>query len=160
MRRTSPDIAYAPSRLPPMRSEAAFAPTATRNRPLYSSGLWQICHTRGQWMGYFRANAASLRRRGDNMRLFIAAIAVATLAAAGAAHAVDGAARAMPPPEEVSPAPYNWTGPFFGVSVGVAVGTSQQTASTGDITPNFDLSGCVFGFALRYNWQVEKLLVR
>jgi outer membrane immunogenic protein len=109
-------------------------------------------------MGYFRANAASLRRRGDNMRLFIAAIAVATLAAAGAAHAVDGAARAIPPPEEVSPAPYNWTGPFFGVSVGVAVGTSQQTASTGDITPNFDLSGGVFGFALGYNWQANKIL--
>jgi outer membrane immunogenic protein len=95
---------------------------------------------------------------GDNMRLFIAAIAVATLAAAGAAHAVDGAVRAMPPPEEVSPAPYNWTGPFFGVSVGVAVGTSQQTASTGDITPNFDLSGGVFGFALGYNWQANKIL--
>src|SRR6202040_4481381 len=97
MRRTFPGVAYAPSRLPPMRSEAAFASTVRRKRALYSSGLWQICHTRGQWMGYFRANAASLRRRGDNMRLFIAAIAVATLTAAGAAHAVDGAARAMPP---------------------------------------------------------------
>jgi outer membrane immunogenic protein len=125
---------------------------------LYSAGVWQICHTRGQWMGYFRANTALLRRRGDNMKLFIAAIAVATITAAGAAHAVDGTARAMPPPEEVSPAPYNWTGPFFGVSVGVATGTSQQTASTGDITPNFDLSGGVFGFALGYNWQANKIL--
>src|SRR5205807_8634355 len=112
--------------------------------------LWQICHTRGQWMGYFRANTCVASPAGGNMKLFIAAIAVATLAAAGAALAVDGAVRAMPPPE-VAPAPYNWNGPFFGVSVGLAVGTSQQTASTGDITPNFDLSGGVFGFALGYN---------
>jgi outer membrane immunogenic protein len=95
---------------------------------------------------------------GATMKRFIAAgIALAALAAAGPANAVD-VVRAMPPPE-ISPAPYNWNGPFFGVSIGVATGTSQHTASTGDITPSFDISGGTFGFALGYNWQPNKNLL-
>jgi opacity protein-like surface antigen len=91
------------------------------------------------------------------MKAFVAAgVALGALAAATAAGAVDG--RAVPPPEEISPAPYNWTGPYFGVSIGLATGTSKQTSATGDITPSFDLSGGVFGFALGYNWQVGTIL--
>src|SRR6202011_1825971 len=89
--------------------------------PLFRRPMANLSHARAV-DGLLSRQHCVASPAGGNMKLFIAAIAVATLTAAGAAHAVDGAARAMPPPEEVSPAPYNWTGPFFGVSVGVAVG--------------------------------------
>ena len=74
---------------------------------------------------------------------------MAALAAYGTAAAADPAIRTPPP--EVSPAPFNWNGPYFGVSFGLAVGQSRQTAATGDLTPSFDMTGGVFGLALGYN---------
>jgi len=110
-------------------------------------------------MRYFRANACVASSAGVEMKALIAfGVGLAAFLVAGSANALDGAAPRAPLPEEIAPAPYNWTGPFFGVSIGVATGTSQQTASTGDITPSFDLTGGVFGFALGYNWQANKLL--
>ena len=72
----------------------------------------------------------------------------------GMARAADGRALA----EEEPHAPYNWTGPYFGVSVGVATGASRQSAAAGDLTPTFDMTGGVFGLALGYNWQFGRLL--
>jgi len=90
-----------------------------------------------------------------HMRAVTAAAAFGLALAAilsGEAHAIDGSPRAALPPE-IPPAPYNWNGPFFGTSIGLSTGQSRQTAATGDITPNFDVSGGVFGLALGYNWQ-------
>jgi outer membrane immunogenic protein len=100
------------------------------------------------------------QHRGINMKAFISGcVALAALAACGAAGAADLAIRTPgAPPPEVSPAPYNWNGPYFGVSFGLAVGQSRQSAAFGDLTPSFDMTGGVFGFALGYNWQAGKLL--
>ena len=93
------------------------------------------------------------------MKAFISAcVALAALAACGAAEAADGAGRTALPPE-ISPAPFNWNGPYFGVSFGLAEGQSRQTAAAGDITPSFDVTGGVFGLALGYNWQPTSTLL-
>jgi outer membrane immunogenic protein len=93
------------------------------------------------------------------MKAFISGcVALAALAAYGTAAAADPAIRTAAPPPEVSPAPFNWNGPYFGVSFGLAVGQSRQTAATGDLTPSFDMTGGVFGLALGYNWQAGTLL--
>ena len=68
------------------------------------------------------------------------------------ARAIDQSTRSALPPE-IPPAPYNWNGPFFGTSIGLSTGQSRHTATVGDITPNFDVNGGVFGLALGYNWQ-------
>jgi len=116
---------------------------------------------RGQ-MNYFkRGDSASVRGqdRGIDMRAFVCGcVAVAALVAVGIADAAGTAARAAPLPPEIPPAPYNWNGPFFGVSFGLNTAKSTQTSSVGDITPSFDLTGGVFGLALGYNWQAGKLL--
>ena len=80
------------------------------------------------------------------------ALAALSLLACGQARAQRGL------PEEVPHAPYNWTGPYFGASFGIATGSSKQSASTGDITPTFDMPGGVFGLALGYNWQFGRVL--
>ena len=56
------------------------------------------------------------------------------------------------------PVPYDWAGPFFGMSIGVGLGQSRHTAAAGDLTPSFDLTGGVYGLALGYNWQAGTLL--
>jgi opacity protein-like surface antigen len=84
------------------------------------------------------------------------ALAALSLLACGQARAVDVARPALA--EEEPHAPYNWTGPYFGVSVGVATGASRQSAAAGDLTPTFDMPGGVFGLALGYNWQFGRLL--
>jgi outer membrane immunogenic protein len=107
----------------------------------------------------------SIRRRDDeqhrgiNMKAFISGcVALAALAASGAAGAADLAIRTPGVPPEVAPAPYNWNGPFFGVSIGLAKGQSRQSAAAGDLTPSFDMTGGVFGLALGYNWQAGTIL--
>jgi outer membrane immunogenic protein len=95
---------------------------------------------------------------GDHMRAFVASgVALALLALAGAAGAADlpmrGAATAQP-----AVPPFNWNGIFFGVSVGVGTGSSTHSASFGDLTPRFDLTGGLFGLALGYNWQAGALI--
>jgi outer membrane immunogenic protein len=87
-----------------------------------------------------------------------ACVALTALVVGGAADAADLAIRAAALRPETSPAPYNWNGPFFGVSIGVTTGKSTQTSAAGDITPSFDLTGGVFGLALGYNWQAGTLL--
>ncbi len=80
---------------------------------------------------------------------------VAALAIAQAAQAADLALRA---PAEPAIQPYNWMGPYFGVSIGVGVGSSTQSTTLGDLTPRFDVTGGLFGLALGYNWQAGVLL--
>jgi outer membrane immunogenic protein len=80
----------------------------------------------------------------------------AALALSQAAAAADLALRAVPA-EPVIP-PYNWTGPYFGVLIGVGVGRSTQSTTLGDLTPRFDVNGGLFGLALGYNWQAGVLL--
>jgi opacity protein-like surface antigen len=93
------------------------------------------------------------------MKAFISGcVALVSLAACGGARAADLAIRTPVVPPEVAPAPYNWNGPFFGMSIGLAVGQSRHTAAAGDLTPSFDMTGGVFGLALGYNWQAGTLL--
>src|SRR5262245_59935423 len=77
-------------------------------------------------------------------------VALAALAACGPAEAVDRSMR--------GPVPYDWAGPFFGMSIGVGLGQSRHTAAAGDLTPSFDLTGGVYGLALGYNWQAGTVL--
>jgi outer membrane immunogenic protein len=106
-------------------------------------------------------DSASVRGqdRGIDMRALVSGcVAFAALFAIDMADAAGITARAAALPPEIPPAPYNWNGPFFGVSFGLTTGKSTQTSSVGDITPSFDLTGGVFGLALGYNWQAGKLL--
>ena len=77
-------------------------------------------------------------------------VALAALAACGAAQAADPSMR--------GPAPYEWNGPFFGMSIAVGLGQSRHSAAAGDLTPSFDVTGGLYGLALGYNWQAGKLL--
>jgi outer membrane immunogenic protein len=54
--------------------------------------------------------------------------------------------------------PYDWTGWYAGVSIGLGFGQSKQTSSTGDLTPNFAVDGGVFGFGTGYNWQTGSIV--
>jgi outer membrane immunogenic protein len=85
-----------------------------------------------------------------------AGVAAGVLAISGAAHAADLAIR----PVAAAPAiaPYDWNGPFFGVSTGLTVGQTRHTAAAGDLTPSFDTTGGLFGLALGYNWQAGTIL--
>jgi len=80
---------------------------------------------------------------------------VAALALSQAAQAADVAVRG---PAEPYHAPYNWAGPYFGVSIGLGTGRSTQSTTFGDLTPRFDVTGGLFGLALGYNWQAGVLL--
>jgi outer membrane immunogenic protein len=62
------------------------------------------------------------------------------------------------PTAAISSEVYDWTGWYGGVSIGLALGRSKQTSSTGDLTPNFDVDGGVFGFATGYNWQTGRIV--
>jgi opacity protein-like surface antigen len=89
------------------------------------------------------------------MKAFVSGcVALAGLAASAAAGAADLPIRTP----VVAVAPYDWNGPFFGMSIGVAVGQSRHVSSVADITPSFDMSGGVFGLALGYNWQAGRVL--
>jgi opacity protein-like surface antigen len=89
------------------------------------------------------------------MKVFVSGCAaLAALAACGAAGAADLPIRTP----VAAVAPYDWNGPFFGMSIGLAVGQSKHVSSVGDITPSIDMSGGVFGLALGYNWQAGTLL--
>ncbi|HEY8442520.1 MAG TPA: outer membrane beta-barrel protein [Xanthobacteraceae bacterium] len=85
------------------------------------------------------------------------AVVLAALAFCGAAKARDLPGRATPP-EEIPPGPYDFNGMYFGVTLGVANGSSTQSASTGDLTPAFDLTGGTFGLTLGYNVQAGKII--
>jgi len=95
-----------------------------------------------------------LRRLGHQHRGIIMKIlnpmcvALAVLAGSGAAQAVDPSMR--------GPVPYDWNGPFFGMSIAVGMGESKHTASFGDLTPRFDVTGGLYGLALGYNWQAGR----
>jgi outer membrane immunogenic protein len=92
------------------------------------------------------------------MKAFVWGCVALTAFVVGTAEAADLAIRGSSLRPETSPAPYNWNGPFFGVSIGLTTGKSTQTSAAGDITPSFDLTGGVFGLALGYNWQAGTLL--
>jgi outer membrane immunogenic protein len=114
-----------------------------------SQPIWLRCGTLGEAV---IASGDSIG--GIDMRAFASGcVGLAALAVCGTAGAADLAGRPRVLPPEVSPAPYDWNGPFFGVSIGLDRGASRQTSLTGDLTPSFDLTGGVFGLALGYNWQ-------
>jgi outer membrane immunogenic protein len=93
---------------------------------------------------------------GDHMRNFVASgVALAFFATSAAAIAADLPMRGAP--QAVVP-PYQWTGIFFGASVGVGTGSSIHSAATGDLTPRFDVTGATFGLALGYNWEAGPLV--
>jgi outer membrane immunogenic protein len=77
-------------------------------------------------------------------------VALAALAGCGAARAADPSMRGS--------APYDWNGPFFGMSIAVGLGQTRHAASFGDITPTFDLTGGTYGLGLGYNWQAGTVL--
>jgi outer membrane immunogenic protein len=105
-------------------------------------------------MRYLEAKRSPLRPGsigGINMKALLSGcVALAALAACGAAQAADPSMR--------GPAPYEWNGPFFGMSIGLGLGQSRHSAVFGDITPSFDVSGGFYGLALGYNWQAGTLL--
>jgi outer membrane immunogenic protein len=112
-------------------------------------------------MGYAplsRVGGTHRQRRGDHLRKFVASgVALSCLAISTAASAIDLPMRGAAPAQPVVP-PYEWTGIFFGVSIGVGTGSSTHSASTGDLTPRFDLTGGTFGLALGYNWEAGPLI--
>ena len=83
-------------------------------------------------------------------------VGVAALVTSGAARAADLVIR----PVAAAPVipPYDWNGPFFGISTGLTVGQTRHSAAAGDLTPSFDMTGGLFGIALGYNWQAGKIL--
>jgi opacity protein-like surface antigen len=85
-------------------------------------------------------------------------LALAALAACGAAEAADLAIRTPAAQAQSAIPPFDWNGPFFGMSIGLAVGQSRHSAAAGDLTPSFDMSGGVYGLALGYNWQAGTVL--
>jgi outer membrane immunogenic protein len=99
------------------------------------------------------------QHRGINMKAFISGcVALAALAACGAAGAADLAIRTPVAPGTPAIPPYDWNGPFFGMSIGLTEGQSRHAAVAGDLTPSFDMTGGVFGLALGYNWQAGTVL--
>src|SRR5437764_2746725 len=92
------------------------------------------------------------------MRNFIASgVALTLLASSTAGTAADLPMRGGASAQPAAP-PYDWNGIFFGVSIGVGTGSSTHSASFGDLTPRFDLTGGTFGLALGYNWQTGALI--
>ncbi|MET0538383.1 MAG: outer membrane beta-barrel protein [Xanthobacteraceae bacterium] len=104
-------------------------------------------------------SAANEQRQitGNHMRALVASgVALAFLAISGAATAADLPMRGPSVGQPVPP--YDWSGIFFGVSIGVGNGSSTHTAAAGDLTPRFDLTGGIFGLALGYNWEAGALV--
>jgi outer membrane immunogenic protein len=87
--------------------------------------------------------------------LICASVALAALTA-DAARAADLGVRG--PMAAPAIAPYDWNGPFFGISTGLTVGQTRHSAAAGDLTPTFDMTGGLFGLALGYNWQAGRVL--
>src|SRR2546421_11798255 len=91
------------------------------------------------------------QHRGRHLKATISGcVPLAPLAACAAATAADPSMR--------GPAPYDWNGPYFGMSIAVGLGQSRHSAAAGDLTPSFDVTGGLYGLALGYNWQAGKLL--
>src|SRR2546421_10908418 len=91
------------------------------------------------------------QHRGRHLKATISGcVPLAPLAACAAATAADPSMR--------GPAPYDWNGPFFGMSIAVGLGQSRHSAAAGDLTPSFDVTGGLYGLALGYNWQAGTLL--
>src|SRR5712691_8803964 len=74
------------------------------------------------------------------------------------AQAADLPSRGPTSYEAPAEASHNWTGWYFGVLTGLNVGQSRHTASFGNLTPTFDLTGGVFGLTSGYNWQAGQIV--
>ena len=86
-------------------------------------------------------------------------IGLAAIAGISSAQAADLPSRGPAPFGAPMEASHNWTGWYFGVLTGLNVGQSKHTASFGNLTPTFDLTGGVFGLASGYNWQIGQIVL-